>query len=561
MLYQGKTLFTFVEYKDPFAPGEVAGEEQPGPVLSLLEARRFDHAFLFHTPHLEAVASATAEEVQRRYPGCTVHLQPLAVSDPKDYSSLMGALAQAVRRSVNRSAPAAEHFVCVSSGTAEMRAAWFLLSAAGVLRATLLQLGSPAEPLYGGANVREVRLESGAWKALRDLVMPIEYFTSPGSFEDLFSTEIPFKSRRSRSAASAQPQASLPAPAPPPKFEALDQALLELGIFIGSATMRHAAEKAAIAADSPLPVLLHGETGTGKELFARLLHRLSDRARRPLVAVNCAAIPKDLVESQLFGHRRGSFTGAAADYKGKFEQADGGTLFLDEVGELAADAQAKLLRVLQEGRVEPVGGSGEVAVDVRIVAATNRDLAGEVDAGTFRKDLFYRLEVVRIDLPPLRERRAEVPLLAASFLRRINHRRKHPRQLTTAALQRLERHSWPGNVRELSNVLERSVLYAPSDHVDDHDLLIELPATGGPTLLPLPELADGFKMDEYLGRIREGLVRKALAMSGGSQSGAAALLGITKQSLHRYLKTTTSAQTDSESAAADAVLPRRTPSG
>ena len=535
MQYAGSTLLTFVEYKDPFALAELAGQEQPGPVLSLIEARRFDHAFLFYTPQLYAEASATAAEIDRRYPLSTVHLRPLAVADPKDYSALMGRLGREVREIAAAAAPGARHSVCVSSGTAEMRAAWFLLTVAGVIDATLLQLGSPAEPLYGAPNVQEVKLDTPDWAALRDLVMPIEFFATP-AFEDLVANT-PYRSRRRTAAALTEQARALPAaaPAPPPELANLDAALLELDIFIGSALMRHAAERAAIAAGSHLPVLLHGETGTGKEVFARLIHRLSHRSDRPFIAVNCAAIPDTLVESHLFGHRKGAFTGAAADHQGKFQQAGGGTLFLDEIGELAPDAQAKLLRVLQEGTVEPVGGSGEMRIDVRILAATNRDLAEEVRRKRFRKDLYYRLEVVRIDLPPLRDRRAEIPALATSFLKRINQRRLRPRRLTTAALQRLEQHHWPGNVRELSNVLERSALYAPADELRAEDILIRVRDEPGP-LAALPEPHAGFRIEDFLASVRTALVRKALARSQGNQSRAVELLGITRQSLSKYVK-------------------------
>ncbi len=215
-------------------------------------------------------------------------------------------------------------------------------------------------------------------------------------------------------------------------------------------------------------VLLLGESGTGKELVARTLHNRSLRSDGPFVAVNCGAIPRELVESELFGHVRGAFTGATRDKKGRFEQADGGTILLDEVGELPVDVQVKLLRVLQERVVEPVGGERARAVDVRVVAATHVDLAGAVEAGRFREDLYYRLNVIPVRVPPLRERGDDVALLAQEFARRFAGER--PVTLTDALVERLRAHDWPGNVRELENLMERMVLLRRRDTLDVRDL-------------------------------------------------------------------------------------------
>jgi len=519
-------LFAFVDHKDPFMPAGVEEEELPGPILSILGARAFDRVHLFHTPQLSQAATSTEEAIQDRWPECRVVHHELPVSDPKDYSSVMGALARQVRH-IAGSSTDTENFVCVSSGTAEMRAAWFLLAASGVLPATLLQVGSPAEPLFGAGNVKEVRLDGADWSSLRDLVMPQEYFSISKDEEQPPAFSRPFADACSAPTARRQSE---------PAYPGLEDALLKLGIFVGSAVLREAAERAAIAAGSELPVLLLGETGTGKDLFARLLHELSDRREQPLVAVNCAAIPKELVESHLFGHVKGAFTGAAMEQKGKFEQADGGTLFLDEIGELPLDAQAKLLRVVQDGRVEPVGSQKPRNVDVRIVAATNRDLRQEIAAGRFREDLFYRLEVVQIKLPALRERPGEIPGLAAALLKRINMRRSRPRQLSKDALRRLERYVWPGNVRELSNVLERSVLYARKDVLEPEELLITSRPHAADPLATLPEPAPGFSLELFLLQARKHLILRALEKCRGNQSGAAELLGVSKQAVSKFLK-------------------------
>ncbi|AKT41895.1 sigma-54-dependent transcriptional regulator [Chondromyces crocatus] len=224
-------------------------------------------------------------------------------------------------------------------------------------------------------------------------------------------------------------------------------------------------------ADTPTTVLIAGESGTGKELVARALHDNSSRRERPFIKVNCAAIPKDLMESELFGYERGAFTGAVGSKPGRFELASGGTLFLDEIGEIPNEMQVKLLRVLQESEFERVGGIKTIRVDVRLVAATNRDLKREIAAGTFREDLFYRLNVVPITLPALRERKSDVPHLAAHFVAKFNARlKKNVEGVEPDALERLTSYEWPGNIRELENVIERAVLFADGQRIRVEDL-------------------------------------------------------------------------------------------
>ena len=244
------------------------------------------------------------------------------------------------------------------------------------------------------------------------------------------------------------------------------------GGLIGNAPSFQAAlDTLRQAAPSSATVLLMGESGTGKELAARLLHDLSPRARGPFVPINCAAIPEAILESELFGYERGAFTGAVGRKEGRFERAHGGTLFLDEVGEMLPGLQVKLLRVLQDGVIERLGGTQPIQVDARIVAASNKDLAAEVKAGRFREDLFYRLDVVSVRLPPLRERREDVPLLAHAFLRRFAEKNARPvTRIAPAALTALERYHWPGNVRELMHALERAVVLCRGESVDLEDL-------------------------------------------------------------------------------------------
>jgi DNA-binding NtrC family response regulator len=278
-------------------------------------------------------------------------------------------------------------------------------------------------------------------------------------------------------------------------------------------------------------VLILGESGTGKELVARAIHRHSPRHGRPFVAVDCTALTETLLESELFGHVKGAFTGAATDTPGLFAEADGGTIFLDEIGDISPPLQAKLLRVLQEHQVRPVGGAQWRAVDVRVVAATNRDLAAAVSGGEFREDLYYRLKVVTIHLPALRERRDDIPLLVDHLVQRAAAQYGKPvAAVSDPALAVLCAYDWPGNVRELAHVLERSVALAQDTVISVEDLPADL--RGGPTAAAPPDLiADAPTLEELKVRY----IRHVLQRNGGNVSRAAAVLGLERRSLYRML--------------------------
>jgi len=295
-------------------------------------------------------------------------------------------------------------------------------------------------------------------------------------------------------------------------------------------------EEIARAAASEVRVLITGESGVGKELVARALHRLSPRAARPFVEVNGAAIPEELIESELFGHLKGSFTGASEDRKGKWEQADGGTLFLDEVGDMSPRTQAKVLRAIQDGRITRVGGTKAIATDVRIVAATNRDLPAMIRSGTFREDLYFRLAVVPIRVPRLEERREDVPLLARHFAARLARRRgRRPTAFTPEALETLSRRSWPGNVRELENAVERAVLMTAAPVVTTDDLPPgELPIA--PPGAPPLELAPGQTLADAREAFERRVVQRVLQQMRGNVSRAAERLGLDRTTLHRKMR-------------------------
>ncbi len=298
----------------------------------------------------------------------------------------------------------------------------------------------------------------------------------------------------------------------------------------------------AQAAPSNGRVLIFGENGTGKELVARNIHAQSLRAAGPFVEVNCAAIPEELIESELFGHTRGAFTGAQAAKKGKFELADGGTLFLDEVGDMTLKTQAKVLRVLQEQKLEPVGGTGSVTVDVRVIAATNKNLEEEIRKGTFREDLYFRLNVIPFHVPPLRDRRQDVPLLARHFLAAISAEYgKRPKQLAPEALDALVAQPWPGNVRELRNTIERLVIMTAGDRIEARHLPAPLLAGLAPAPPPgAATAATGTSPFASLAEAREDFEKRYIWRKyqecGGNMSRTAEALQVERSNLYRKMK-------------------------
>ncbi len=311
-------------------------------------------------------------------------------------------------------------------------------------------------------------------------------------------------------------------------------------------------------AESEANVLILGESGTGKEVVARGLHALSQRREHPFVPVNCGAIPADLLESELFGHEKGAFTGAISTRQGRFELAEGGTLFLDEIGDMPLPMQVKLLRVLQERTFERVGSNRSIPANVRVIAATHRDLEVRISEGSFREDLYYRLNVFPIELPPLRERVEDLPLLVNEFIARLEREGRGSVRLTSGAVTSLMRYSWPGNVRELANLIERLVIMYPHGVVDLRELprkfqmegvepipTVELPAPPEPPIAPLPAIQaatfpapgavrlpeDGIDLKEYLADLELNLINQALGAAGGVVAHAAKLLGMRRTTL------------------------------
>jgi DNA-binding NtrC family response regulator len=373
-----------------------------------------------------------------------------------------------------------------------------------VLREKLPNLPVVIMTAFGSIDTAVQAIGSGA----------VDYLSKPMDVEEIRATVRRALGRR------AEAQAELPA---------ADE---ELGGVVGrSPAMVEVYKTIARVAAGRSTVLILGESGTGKELVARAIHENSPRRKRPFVAVDCGALTETLLESELFGHVRGAFTGAVADSLGLFAEADGGTIFLDEIGDISSALQAKLLRVLQEHQIRPVGGTTWRTVDVRIIAATNRDLAAAVAAGRFREDLYYRLKVVTIPLPPLRERREDIPLLVDHLVRRAAREcRKTVTGVSEAALGLLCGYQWPGNVRELAHALERGVALAQHDILTAEDLPAELHRPG-PSATPT---SDGER--PTLAELKRRYVQRVYEESGGNVSRAAAVLGVDRRSLYRMLQ-------------------------
>ncbi len=491
-------LLTFTGFHDPYSKGLIDQEEQLGPILSLLNIRSFEHIFLFDTPTTKEISRNTKEAINTLHPKCNVHVLDIKLSDPTNYRDILRGVKQHVH-AIQEEHGSTSFFISIASGTPQMHACWMLLVASGEILAKILHIRPPSFVTKDLPPVSEIDLSSDEFPSVR--------FKASGFTIDEHEVDV-------------------------------GAVREQLGIVGDHPAMLKVLEMGAILASSLAPILITGETGTGKELFARYVHALSGRPQDTFVVVNCAAIPEDLVESILFGHKKGAFTGAVNDQIGKFDAAHKGTLFLDELGELPLPAQAKLLRVLQDGIVEPIGQTKGHAVDVRVIAATNRDLRKQIRKGNFREDLYYRLNLGEIKLPSLRERRSDIPKLALHILERLNGSLKRQRRLTTNALSRLQAHNWEGNIRDLENVIERSVRLSRVGVLDASDMLINEPISYTDPLDALPEPYEGFSLDDFLSSARKQMILRALEAANGNQSQAARMLGITPQAVHKFLSQT-----------------------
>lgn len=489
-----RILLTFCGYHDPFAVNGVEGDMVAGPVLTVAAERPFDHVYLFSTPNLAEICEQTRVAIQERHPDTEVTILDVPLKDPTNYIGILRQIRSHFRE-IQKAYPDASYAISVSSGTPQMHSCWLLLAASGEIPAKILQSRPAAFVAAGGSQVREVDIHKQGFPQIT---------ASSSSTPDDANAD-------------------------------LVDLCSELGIIGDDPSFTKVLEEALVYASyDDIHLLLLGETGSGKEYLANFIHRAGPRASRPLIVVNCSSIPKDLVESQLFGHKKGAFTGASVDHPGKFMSANGGVLFLDELGELPLETQAKLLRALDQGEIEPLGSSKPVKVNVRVVAATNRNIREMVAAGTFREDLYQRFGAT-LGIPPLRERRMDIPKLALHILANWNAKHKKERSLSAAALTELTRYSWPGNVRELHKVVLQSAMLTANATIGPKDLRFEI-TLSTESATSLPEPSGDFRLNDYLETVKSRLVERAMTLSDGKQAAAARLLGLSPQAINQYFK-------------------------
>ena len=485
-------LLTFAGHRDPFVRDRDGKVVREGPVLDLVQHRDFDTVVVLSTQGTASNAADLEHQLKEYHDNLDVQLIVLDIPDPIDYQAILIALRQVLTERLPEWG-SDNIYVSVASGTPQMHAAWLLLVAGGELPARVLHTRPP------------------------------QYVTERKPAVE----EIDFS-------ASVFPTVSAPAqahriPSPPPN---LGRAIEKVGLIGNHPSLEQVVQVAGQVADAAVPVLITGETGTGKELVAHLIHHLSGRPNDRFVTVNAATLGGDLVDSTLFGHEKGAFTGATMQREGAFERADSGTLFLDELGELPTETQAKLLRTLQDGTFERLGGTKQLKTSARLVTATNRNLEAAIKKGEFREDLYYRLSTIQLHLPPLRERRSDIPMLARHFLDEMNDRYDRSLRLSSEAMDELRQASWPGNIRELRRVMERAVLLA--GHDTDSLTKVQLEKTDTSDHLPEPQ--HGFNLRSYLSSESERLYERALEIAEDNQSEAARLLGVSPAAVSKHVR-------------------------
>jgi len=488
-------LLSFCGAQDPL---NKSGDD--GPILSLLSRMPDFHSLiLFHTKDHNTQAKSTQKTVASRYPQMDVKTKNLpdlvdVTNHEQIFNSLRPKLAELCPLQ-----PDLQYYICISSGTPAMHACWLMLAASGEIHAVLLHKPDERMLLPGQSPIREINPYNRFFPLIRQ--------PSVNVTENIRSIDEERFQRKVKAA----------------------------GIIGRSPGLIKILDTVRRIANTTATILIRGESGTGKELIAQLVYSLSDRSDQKLVIKNCSAIPESLLESELFGTKKGAFTGADKDKIGLFQAADNGTLFLDEIGEMAPNLQAKILRVIQEKRVQKLGDSKEEAVDVRFIFATHKNLEEMVQNGQFRGDLYHRINVIPIYLQSLNDRRGDIPVLARHFLDCHNNSNKRSKTLSKESLDFLVRMDWKnGNIRQLNNLIERAVLLGIKDEISSIDFL--LTAENGETFIPIPEPYDGFKMKDYIVDIRRKLVKRALEKTGNNQTAAARMLSITPQAVSDYLK-------------------------
>lgn len=472
MLQKPKIFLSFIGNNDCF------GAEKPGAILSVLKKKSFDKLYILYNHEKYLIpASIILEYCRITYPTLQVIYKEALSIDPTNYNTIYPAMYQAVKAIIKEN-PDAEFTISVTSGTPTMHACWIFLQQGGVIDAKLVQV-------HRETGLSEINFDLDDFPKIQAV-----------SAEKAALTRLARENKLLR-----------------------QQVSISLDAIIGdSPSVLKVKEQIRLFAESDLPIFISGESGTGKELVAEALHYFSHRNQRPLIKVNCGAISPHLFESEFFGHKKGSFTGAIADKEGKFKLADQGTIFLDEIGDLPLEMQVKLLRFLDQGTIQVVGGKEE-KVNVRLISATNKDLRQLVKERQFREDLFYRLVQTEIHLPPLRERGNDKILIAQNLVAMLNRQQDRQKRLAVSALDKIRKYHWPGNVRQLKSALGAAFVYPGDEITAEHLHIIEL--TDISTGISIPP--EGVNLDND---IIPQYYREALRQSNGNAAAAAQLLGL-----------------------------------
>lgn len=491
-----KILLTFTGFHDPYTLSVIDGIQQPGPIISMLGARVFDKVILFNTPGTSKNTALTVDSITSAFPHLVTEVKNLSnLHNPTEHIAILRYLRNYIC-DILADNPDSDLYISLASGTPSMHACWLLLVADGTIPAHILYGHSPrnTEDSY---IVTEIDLTADEFPH----ITPKEYQSSDNTE---YVSDLP-------------------------------SVCEELQIIGNDKLFFKALDSVARLAKYDCHILVLGETGTGKEHVAKLFHRMSNHRKGPFIAVNCAAMPKELAESILFGHEKGAFTGAVQKQTGEFLRANGGTLFLDEIGDMPSETQAKLLRVLQDGIIKPLGGS-EIKVNVCVVAATNLDLGKAIKDGRFRADLAQRF-IDTIELPPLSRRRGDIVKLATFTIARWNREHNTSRKISRAAIEKLQSYYWPGNVRELISAIERAAITAKKDIIQPEELRLGEAAwlaVSDDTRVPEPH--EGFLLKDYIDKTREKLFNSAIDIAAGNYAKAAKLLGVSPQAVHKFTK-------------------------
>jgi DNA-binding NtrC family response regulator len=505
-------LFTFAGNRDPFNPEAVEGNFTDGPVLTLLEEKQFQLIYIFTTPNTLINAQDLQQEIAARNHTNRIKIFNIDIPDPTDYEELYLHMYKRCHEIMaEHEGQKTKYYIATASGTPQMQTVWFLLSQSGLVPSTLLKITPP----------QFLRPQQ---KAVSEIKLSLEKFPSISS---------PIQRDLEIEATYLRKE----------KLEAERKGLLlqfsQYKMIGKSIQLEQIKDTIKAASQYDSAVLIQGATGTGKELVARAIHFNSMRKTEPFIVVNCAAIPETLVESELFGHEKGAFTGAIQQKKGRFELADKGTIFLDEVGDMPLSAQAKILRVLQDNEITRVGGTRTIKTDIRLIAATNRNLIALISEDKFRDDLYYRLRVIDIKMPALHERREDIPLLVEYFLGIHNHRYRQQKQASRKAMKRLFEYDWPGNIRELENAIERAFVLSKGNIIKETDLPMEI-STGevfgikDKAKVKIPPA--GLDFDSYLNGLEKEYYEEAIKIKDGNREAAARLLKIKPHTFRKRAK-------------------------